>query len=275
MSLISAVVLSLSLFVTTITAECGYSLCHKTDPKKLNIHLIAHSHDDVGWLRTVDDYYIFEVKNIITNYVKSLQVSPNRKFTQVETYFFHRWWSEQNEDTRNQVKKLVNSGQLVFTNGGWCVNDEGAAHYHNIIDQMTLGLRFLDDEFGKCGHAKVSWQIDPFGHSKEMASLYAQMAFDGHVVNRGVQKGEFIWKGSKDLGSKSEIFTTVLHSHYGPPSGLNFGHGDDLTDANKAAKAAQCVKVAQNWSRNYGNTNQVLMTMGGGLPVSKRGASVQ
>jgi lysosomal alpha-mannosidase len=275
MSLISAVVLSLSLFVTTITAECGYSLCHKTDPKKLNIHLIAHSHDDVGWLRTVDDYYISEVNKIITNYVKSLQVSPKRKFTQVEIYFFHRWWSEQNEDTKNEVKKLVNSGQLVFTNGGWCVNDEGAAHYHNIIDQMTLGLRFLDDEFGKCGHAKVSWQIDPFGHSKEMASLYAQMAFDAHVVNRGAQKGEFVWKGSKDLGSKSEIFTTVLHSHYGPPSGLNFGHGDDLTDANKAAKAAQCVKVAQNWSRNYGNTNQVLMTMGGGLPVSKRGASVQ
>ncbi len=103
MSLISAVVLSLSLFVTTITAECGYSLCHKTDPKKLNIHLIAHSHDDVGWLRTVDDYYIFEVINIITNVVKSLQVSPNRKFTQVETYFFHRWWSEQNEDTKNKV----------------------------------------------------------------------------------------------------------------------------------------------------------------------------
>jgi lysosomal alpha-mannosidase len=50
----------------------------------------------------------------------------------------------------------VNNGQLAFTNGGWCVNDEGAAHYHNIIDQMTLGLRYLDDEFGKCGHAKVS-----------------------------------------------------------------------------------------------------------------------
>jgi hypothetical protein len=149
MSLILALILNLSIFVTKITAECGYSACHKTDPKKLNIHLIPHTHDDVGWMRTVDDYYNFEVRNIINNVVKSLQVSPNRKFTYVESYFFHRWWTEQNEDIKNIVRKFVMSGQLVFTNGGWCVNDEGAAHYQNIIDQMTLGLRFLDDEFGK------------------------------------------------------------------------------------------------------------------------------
>ncbi len=147
-------ILSLSIVATTVSAECGYSLCHKTDPKKLNIHLIPHSHDDVGWLQTPDGYYtvgdhLHAVRNIITNVVKSLQLSPNRKYTQVEAYFFHRWWTEQNEETKNVVRKLVNSGQLVFTNGGWCVNDEGAAHYNNIIDQMTVGLRFLDQEFGE------------------------------------------------------------------------------------------------------------------------------
>lgn len=122
-----------------ISLECGYNACHKTDPKKVNIHLVAHSHDDVGWISTADGYYDSSVRDIITNVVKSLQANPQRRFSQVETYFFHRWWKEQNQQMRDAVTRLVQSGQFVFINGGWTVNDEGCAHYNNIIDQMTFG----------------------------------------------------------------------------------------------------------------------------------------
>lgn len=57
------------------------------------------------------------------------------------------------------------------------MNDEATTHYSSIIDQHTLGAQFLRDQFGECARPKIGWQIDPFGHSREQASLFAQVKF--------------------------------------------------------------------------------------------------
>lgn len=68
------------------------------------------------------------------------------------------------------------AGRLEFVNGGWCMSDEAATHYSAVIDQMTIGLRFLNETFGACGRPRVAWHIDPFGHAREHASMFAQVA---------------------------------------------------------------------------------------------------
>lgn len=65
--------------------------------------------------------------------------------------------------------------------------------------------------FGECAQPKIGWQIDPFGHSREQASMFAQMGFDGLLFGRldfqdkanrmSDKTGEFIWKGSPNLGT--------------------------------------------------------------------------
>ena len=57
------------------------------------------------------------------------------------------------------------------------MNDEASTHYSSIIDQHSLGAEFLRDQFGDCARPKIGWQIDPFGHSREVASLFAQVRF--------------------------------------------------------------------------------------------------
>lgn len=70
----------------------------------------------------------------------------------------------------------VSPGRLEFILGGWCMNDEAATHYSAIIDQHKLGFEYLRLNFGDCGRPRIAWQIDPFGHSREHASLFAQVS---------------------------------------------------------------------------------------------------
>ncbi|XP_060520800.1 lysosomal alpha-mannosidase-like [Cylas formicarius] len=221
-------------------SQCGYESCNPSKDGYINIHLVPHSHDDVGWLKTVDQYYygarneIYKagVQFIYDTVLDSLLRKKNRRFIAVETAFFWKWWTEQEEDVREDVRNLVNTGQLEFISGGWSMNDEGVTNYQSIIDQMTWGLRILNDTFGECGVPKTGWQIDPFGHSNEMASIFARLGFDGVFLGRidfqdkfqrlEDKSMEMVWRGSESLGGVSDIYTGVLYDHYGSPPGLCF-----------------------------------------------------
>ncbi|XP_038973744.1 alpha-mannosidase-like isoform X5 [Phoenix dactylifera] len=254
---------------------------------KLNVHLVAHSHDDVGWLKTVDQYYVGSnnsiqgacVMSVLDSVVDALLKDPNRKFVFAEQAFFQRWWRDQNEQTQEVVRKLVDSGQLEFINGGWCMHDEATVHYVDMIDQTTLGHRMIKKQFNKV--PRVGWQIDPFGHSAVQAYLLgAELGFDSvHFARidyqdrqkRKVDKSlEVIWRGSKTFGSSSQIFANAFPVHYSPPEGFGFEVNDDilpvqddklLYDYNVEQRVNDFIDAAITQA-NVTRTNHMMWTMG-------------
>ena len=98
-----------------------------------------------------------QVKYIIDTVVTGLDRNPNRTFTYSEQGFFQRWYHEQDQSGRKLAQRLVADGQLSFVGGGWSQHDEGCPHYITMIDQMTLGHRFLKQEFNYT--PRVGWQI--------------------------------------------------------------------------------------------------------------------
>ncbi|KAH8324897.1 hypothetical protein KR074_011408 [Drosophila pseudoananassae] len=273
-------------FVTQGEAVCGYESCHETKPNMVNIHLVPHSHDDVGWLKTVDQYFYGHKNNIqhagvqyiIDTVISELIKNPDRRFIQVETSFFSKWWSEQSETAKEIVKKLVNEGRLQFTNGAWSMNDEAAVNYQSVIDQFSVGLKFLDDTFGVCGRPKVGWQIDPFGHSREQASLYAQMGYDGEFFSRmdHNDKGrrmndkalEMVWDASESLDIK--LFTGLLYTFYWDTPGFCFDvhcsddpiiDGDSY-DNNVQSRVDAFIAYAAEVAEKF-RTNHIMIPMGG------------
>ncbi|KAK3026721.1 hypothetical protein RJ639_042174 [Escallonia herrerae] len=110
---------------TVFCAEHKYSVYNTSQgivPDKLNVHLVPHTHDDVGWLKTVDQYYVGSnnsiqgacVQNVLDSLIPALLADKNRKFVYVEQAnsnrylramqaFFQRWWREQSEAVQHTI----------------------------------------------------------------------------------------------------------------------------------------------------------------------------
>jgi lysosomal alpha-mannosidase len=172
-----------------------------------------------------------------------LAKNPERKFIYVEMAFFSRWWRQQNDRTKELVRQLVNEGRLEFINGGWSMNDEATCYYHDIIDNMGRGLRWIEREIGDCARPRIGWQIDPFGHSREQAAIFAQLGFDGLFIGRDdivdeiirarERSREMVWKANPSLGASANIFNSLLPVGYATYPFLCFDqncHDDSIVD---------------------------------------------
>ncbi len=116
------------------------------------MHLVPHTHDDVGWLKNVDEYYYGSKKDItpvgvqyiLDSVVPQLYADPEKRrdltlfcefrvacfdffclcrFIYVEMAFFFRWWNEQGYFVRHQVRKKKDSfpRRKLYFNSTFCL----------------------------------------------------------------------------------------------------------------------------------------------------------
>lgn len=191
--------------------------------EKIIVHVLPHSHDDPGWIKTVDQYFKDSIEPILTNTVQSLLENPKRTFIYSEMAFFKPWYDKQREKTKNALKQLIKEGRFEFVNGGWVMEDEAASNYNDAITQLRSGLEFLKDEFNVTPH--IGWFLDQFGHSQSHGYLYTQFGYDKLVLGRShVNLKADLYKNSdlelywKPFGQ--EIFTHLIYDYYCPPRSI-------------------------------------------------------
>ena len=68
---------------------CGYASCKHIDKSiGIHVHLVPHSHDDVGWLKNPDEYYYGDkqyiqragVQYILDSVIEELGNDPDKRW---------------------------------------------------------------------------------------------------------------------------------------------------------------------------------------------------
>lgn len=238
--------------VDTSSSEMGSirKLAATDAPNVLNVHVVPHTHDDVGWRKTVEQYYYGynttmercgSVHEILTTSIQALTENQARTFTYAEMKFFSMWWYNQTDSMKDTVRFLIQNKQLTFVNGGWCMHDEATTHFVGMIDQTTLGHQFLLQELGVI--PVTGWQLDPFGHSSTHAKLlihaagmdavyFGRIDYQDLLLRRNESRCEGLWNPNGNAGQEkddeqadSTIFWGLTGSYggnYNPPPGFCF-----------------------------------------------------
>lgn len=78
----------------------------------------------------------------------------------------------------------------------------------------------INETVGSCGKPRVGWQIDPFGHSREQASIFTQLGYDGVFFSRldhddrdkreKTKSLEFAWQTSANLRENNKFVKLYL-----------------------------------------------------------------
>ncbi|KAK0056601.1 lysosomal alpha-mannosidase [Biomphalaria pfeifferi] len=261
----------------TSKGTCSYKLCPKVKEGALNIHLIAHSHIDVGWTHTVDDFYTGAAvgtsctKCILDLTIKELAKNPERRYIFIEMKYFSRFWQEIDEKDKDLIRQLIKERRLELVGGGWVMSDAGVTMYNDIIDQHTLGFDFIADTFGTCAQARTAWHVDLFGYSREHASILSQMGYDSLFIGRidfmdmeqrkKTKNMEFLWNTSpNNLKDKSALFTNILYEGYYAPPGYTM---DKFSVAPEVTQPIvdSFVNLIKKWSVSF-KSNHVVVAMG-------------
>ncbi|XP_046579029.1 lysosomal alpha-mannosidase-like [Haliotis rubra] len=260
--------------------------CNPTRSGMFNVHIVPHSHNDVGWKKTADQYYAgrgggnaasfyngAECSHcILDSVIPQLLKNPTRRFIFAEMAFFSRWFNEQDLKTRRAVRGLVAQGRLQIVSGGWSMSDSATTYYDDIINQHTLGFQWIQKEFGECAMSNIGWHIDQFGHSREHSSLFAQMGFDAIFLGRidfqdhtrriKSRDMETVWMTSpRNLGNS--LFTSVLYDGYFSPASLAWeGRPPSTSKRIQKIEAKTLINLAVKWAESY-KSSHILIPVGG------------
>ena len=210
---------------------------------KTIIHIVPHAHLEAGRLMSMERKYRHEVKPMIDTLISALEQNRDRKFSWVEVVFLERWWREAREKEKERFIALCKRGQIELTMGGWVSADEAVTTFHEFINQMSLGHKFLQDEIGGFVSPSIGWQIDVAGMSAAVNTMFSQMCFDANflskigMVERERRRNEnsldFIWRSSADLGSASDMLCQTIQ--WSPSCRKNFILKEE-SDVEKAAE---------------------------------------
>ncbi len=164
--------------------------------KRKTIYLTPHSHYDVVWAFTKDDYY--HINEIILQDAVEMIKRRDFRFLIEQTYLLELI-EKRNPGLFADIKDAVLKKKIEIADGQYVMPDPMMPVGEILVRDILLGKKYCQDKFGI--DVPVAWAADGFGLNAQMPQIYKKSGYKWLAFRRGLPKtigyrvSEFTWVG--------------------------------------------------------------------------------
>lgn len=159
------------------------------------IFLVPHSHYDVAWAFSREDYFQIN-EGILKEVLQLMQEEPEFRFC-LEQTFLLKEIEERNPKLWLGLKEVIKQGKLEIVDGQYLMPDTMLPSGEVLVREILFGKRYCKEKFGV--DVPVAWAADSFGMNSQLPQIYKKSGYKWLAFRRGaraeITQSEFIWKG--------------------------------------------------------------------------------
>ncbi len=203
--------------------------------KKNTIFLVPHTHYDVVWAMTKQDYLNIHKK--ILRQALDLIEKTDFKFLIEQAYLLEQIES-QDPDLFESISQAIASGRIEIVDGEYLMPDPMIPAEEVLVREILVGKNYCKDKFGV--DVPVAWMSDGFGLNGQLPQIYKKSGYKWLAFRRGLPRSvgsrtsEFIWEG---------IDGTQIPAHWMP---FGYRAGLDITKWHETHKNLAALATTGN-----------------------------
>jgi len=160
------------------------------------IHLVPHSHYDVVWAFTKEDY--LHIQEMVLRKAIDMIKQSDFRFLVEQTYLLEQ--IEYRDPTLfSEIQDAIEAGKVEVADGQYLMPDPMIPCGEVLVREILFGKRYCKEKFAI--DVPVAWASDGFGLNAQMPQIYRKSGYRWFVFRRGIPKSvgdrvsEFLWEG--------------------------------------------------------------------------------
>lgn len=160
------------------------------------IYLVPHSHYDVAWAFTKEDY--LHIHEMVLKKALEMINNSDFRFLVEQTYLLEKI-EERDPQLFSEIQEAIASGKLEIADGQYLMPDPMIPYGEVLIREIIYGKKYCKEKFGF--DVLVAWASDGFGLNAQMPQIYKKSGYKWLAFRRGLSKfigtrvSELIWEG--------------------------------------------------------------------------------